>query len=314
MESQRSVYADTDLLIWVGGRYETVESYVTEAQRQGCSRRLPPDVFSWIIPDQTRVFLAHKGDQQDDAQGVLFGYYLVSALHIYYNDVVLDESDFLPDEPGSPPKEPIAYLLGARRPNTEKEVRQRFDQWVARNRIVVRKRRRYMPPPEQDPLEALIDELWQAMIENALKERGVKHKRYIPASCVADIPFRLCGSPDVGGYAVDWLADELLDCVLDSIVENESPNQGYYEEYYETIVVPGKPVRRRPRKKTKAEPGASPSNRFAFETFSERLKKRKSGLVLFEQPYPLYYHPLTAAFRGIRRLSGDALLCSINRG
>lgn len=309
MKTSRSVYADTDLLIWVGsGTYKTIESYVNEVRQQGCSRRLSPDVLNWVVPGRTRVFLAHKGDQQADDYGVLFGYFTVSAIHIFFNDTAMDWTEFQAEN------YTVRLTEGIRRPQSEGEVRRQFNQWVARDKIVVH-RQSSVSITEQDPIEMLIDELGKDMLKGALKKTLKRYIiRYIPASWIDDIPFRLCGSPDIGAYLVDELADELLDKVIDLIL-NEGPLNGeYYGRHYKTNERPGQPIRRRRIKRQKIEPGVSPSGRFDCAKIGDRPKDRKNGLVVFEQPYPLYCHPPTASFRGLRRLDGDALLLKIKQG
>ena len=63
-----------DCLIWVGASYPTVRSFVAEAKRQGCSRKLP-SWPSWLEPGKSRVFLAHRGGLRSVDFGVVFGYY-----------------------------------------------------------------------------------------------------------------------------------------------------------------------------------------------------------------------------------------------
>ena len=37
-----------------------------------------------------------------------------------------------------------------------------------------------------------------------------------------------------------------------------------------------------------------------------------SGIVVFDRPYPLYYHPPKASFRGFQRIDGNSLLLKVN--
>lgn len=52
-----------DYLMWVGGRYYTIESFIEEAKRMGVARRVPfiPD----FRPGKTRIFLVHDITEKD---------------------------------------------------------------------------------------------------------------------------------------------------------------------------------------------------------------------------------------------------------
>ena len=100
-----------DYLMWVGySGYPTIESFVSEAQRLGVSKRisrLPKD----LIPGESRILLAHDEGIKGDA--VIFGYFVVESaetivkargerdpsLPSYVDEVTLSET-YLEDQRG----------------------------------------------------------------------------------------------------------------------------------------------------------------------------------------------------------------------
>jgi DNA-binding protein HU-beta len=76
-----------DCLIWVGQSYKTVGSFIKEAEKRGCCRKVPfwP---SWAIPGETRVFLAHPDGSERTDQGSIFGYF-----YLYGVDIILNQKD-----------------------------------------------------------------------------------------------------------------------------------------------------------------------------------------------------------------------------
>jgi len=73
-----------DLVMWVGGSYYTIESYIKEANRFGCCKRiagLPQD----IVVGKSRVFLVHDvsdWDRRQKKKGLprLFGYFTINGI------------------------------------------------------------------------------------------------------------------------------------------------------------------------------------------------------------------------------------------
>lgn len=94
-----------DGLLWIGqtypdffcGRAESCVNperpkgphcFVHEAERRGVSRRLSA-VPPWAVPGRSRIFLVHKGGEEDPSRGRIFGYFVLDRTE------VLTESDEL---------------------------------------------------------------------------------------------------------------------------------------------------------------------------------------------------------------------------
>lgn len=301
MKTSQYVYSDTDLLTWVGeGAYKTIDHFITEAQQQGCSRRLPGRL-DWVKPGDTRVYLAHKNDQVNKAFGVLFGFYTINSIHVIYDDLECERD--IKYKTCRPVLRP-----GAKPPQDIEE----FTEYVVRRKIVIVRR----GEREND----LLDELWKEWLKKALKRTITRDgNRYIPLSDEAHNLERLCGGASSlgsgrfpGAYASDELGDWLLDKILDWLLEDpEWPSEEYFwEEIVEEEVV----VRRR-KKQKRVRPGLSRSGQMSLEKIYDLYGEPPgdlSRLVVFEKPYPLYFHPPKAAFRGFQRIDGNSLLLKVN--
>lgn len=75
-----------DFLIWIGkprahgiGVYETIDGYIKESKNMGCCRRIP-QVPSWAVLGQSRVFLVHQGNHKRLDRGSVFGYYTLERI------------------------------------------------------------------------------------------------------------------------------------------------------------------------------------------------------------------------------------------
>jgi len=73
-----------DLLLWVGKQYyPTVESYIEEAKRYGCCKKVPrslifdPAVAKRLEPGKTKVYLAY---QESKDLKFIFGYFLLDGI------------------------------------------------------------------------------------------------------------------------------------------------------------------------------------------------------------------------------------------
>lgn len=113
-----------------------------------------------------------------------------------------------------------------------------------------------------------------------------------------------------GVYASDEVGDWYLDRILDWLLEEDELKEEYFWE--EVVVEKVKIVVRRKHKKVK--PGFTRTGRFTLQDIHEyygRPPQDFSGLVVFEEPYPYYCHPLEASFRGIQRIDGDSLLLKV---
>ena len=89
--------ACTDFLIWVGQTYEKVESYIFEAAKQGCCRRIQRFPLE-AVPGLSRVFLVHKDDQEKCIHGSLFGFYYVDRIEIITTSEVFDSLQSIRDK------------------------------------------------------------------------------------------------------------------------------------------------------------------------------------------------------------------------
>ncbi len=60
--------------------------------------------------------------------------------------------------------------------------------------------------------------------------------------------------------------------------------------------------------------GISRSKRVNIEEIHRRYGEpppNVSRITVFDKPYPLYYHPPKASFRGFQRIDGDSLLLKV---
>ena len=310
MNASSRVYNDTDILIWVGQAYPTIESYIEEARRQGCSRRLP-GLLRWIEPGRTRVFLAHRGDHTDPEFGSLFGLYTINSLHVVYDDITMGRA------PDVRMVKPI--LRKNVKPPTDKDE---VEEYIVSKKITFEQRTRKVKAPPSDPFAELVNdwiedwlkEQFKTAIKMTLREHGIRH---VPWSAEPDNMERLCGGASnmgsgrfPGTYASDEIGDWYLDRIIDWLLEDDELEEEYFWE--EVVVEKVKLVKRRKHKK--AKPGFTRSGRFTLEDIHESYGQPQadlSGLIVFDEPYPIYYHPPEASFRGIQRLDGDSLLLKV---
>ncbi|MBI2333600.1 MAG: hypothetical protein HYU84_15840, partial [Chloroflexi bacterium] len=155
MNASQRVYRDTDILIWVGQAYPTVDSYIEEARRQGCSRRLP-GLLRWIEPGRTRVFLAHRDAHKDKAYGSLFGFYTINSQHVVYDDITIGRT------PDIRMYRPV-LRKNVKPPKDEDEV----EEYIVSKKITFERRMKKVRVPPSDPLADLVND-W---IEDWLKEQ-----------------------------------------------------------------------------------------------------------------------------------------------
>lgn len=310
MNTSIRVYNDIDILIWVGQAYPTIDSYIEEARRQGCSRRLP-GLLRWIEPGRTRVFLAHRGDHDDKAYGSLFGFYTINSQHVVYDDITMGRA------PDIRMYRPI-LRSNVRPPENKDEV----EEYIISKKIILERRKKKVRVTRSDPLTELLSywienwlqEQFKIAIKQTLHEHGIRH---IPWSAEPDNMERLCGGASnmgsgrfPGVYASDEVGDWYLDRILDWLLEEDELEEEYFWE--EVVVEKVKIVVRRKHKKVK--PGFTRTGRFTLQDIHEYYGQPPqdfSGLVVFEEPYPYYYHPPEASFRGIQRIDGDSLLLKV---
>jgi hypothetical protein len=310
------MYSCTDLVTWVGkAAYPTIEEYAIEANLRGCCRRMP-DLPEWVRLGETRVFLVHEGDQKKADRGVLFGYYTLNRIQIISPEPFFEDdnpADWVPVwlEPKHPP---------------ETIVRKQFRRWVAEERYVVLRRRREVRKSEFDEL---LEELWKELAKELMKKGIKKTLDYVPLRLLEDEPGRGCGARTLGGpYFMDDKAAEWFDWWLEFILDLPS--------LFEEEEVVGKVVKERkiardleeteyhvhypgekgmlPARRFRNRLGISPSGRVCNYCRPQGWSPRSRGLILFEEPYPIYHRPPTALFRGFDRVDGDALLMKISMG
>jgi hypothetical protein len=303
MKTSTRIYRDADLLTWIGeGAYSTVDEFIKEAGLLGCSRRLP-GLLSWSVPGRTRVFLVHRNGSQDPAYGSIFAFFTINSLHVIYDDITY----------GNDPEQwHLELRPGVEPPQDEAE----FEEYLITHKFTITHRK--APETASDPISELLAELLKEWMKEAIKntiENGVRH---IPWSREADNLERLCGGVSSlgsgrypGVYASDELGDWILDQVLDLLLEEEEPPDYFWEEVVEKTTV----VRKRRRHK-RAPMGHSRSRRISLEQIHGRSgqpPQDTARITVFREPYPLYYHPPKAPFRGFRRIDGDALLLKVGR-
>lgn len=70
-----------DLIMWVGRRYYTIKSFVEEAKRLGCCKRIPPGFPKHLVMGKSRVYLVHdtteEGKPRKRRKPRVFAYYVV---------------------------------------------------------------------------------------------------------------------------------------------------------------------------------------------------------------------------------------------
>jgi hypothetical protein len=294
------VYRNTDILTRVGGRaYPTIESFVNEARLQGCSRRLPrnPD---WIVPGKTRMFLLHNNNHDHVAYESLFGYYTISSIHHIYDDIEWGRRDPYPDY--------IPVLVDSSEPPDDVAE---FEDMLVTRKIVITRR----VVLQKDPISEVLDELFKNWLQDVLKNLvGQRCSRNIPWSFEADNLERLCGgaSNECGGrYPGNYASDDLGDWLLDQIIDFLMGDDDLEEQYFWQEVTEQEELVRRRRKNKKVAPGKSRSGRVSLKDIYRPENKPPegvTGLVVFDEPYPLYYHPPKVPPRLFQRLDGDAML------
>lgn len=313
MNTSRKIYTDTDILIWVGQAYPTINSYIEEARSQGCSRRLP-GLFRWIVPGETRVFLVHRGEDNDPAYGSLFGYFTINSLHMVYDDITMSRG-------------PDVYYRPVLKPGViPPQSREEIDDYIVNKKLAIVREEKIVRRKRKDPETNVFEELIQDWIKDWIKDqikntlhrtRGEHNLRHIPWTAEADNIERLCGGVSglgsgrfPGVYASDEMGDWLLDHILDWLMKEDKLDDGYFWE--EKIV--GKKLVTQRCKHKKGKVGCSRSGRVCLEKILDDYGEPQadlSGLVVFEKTYPLYYHNPQASFKGIQRLDGDALLMKV---
>jgi hypothetical protein len=303
MRTSTGIYRDTDLLTWVGERaYPTIDEFVREAQLLGCSRRLP-GLMKWIIPGQTRVFLVHKNGIDDESYGALFGFFTINSVHIIYDDI----------DDGIPCGRNVGSCYPVLSPGVEPpRNRVEFVEYIVKRKIIIKRCEGIVT------IDKLLDELWKEWLKDAIKSIIQDGVRYIPWSVEADNLERFCGGVSglgsgryPGAYASDELGDWILDQILDWLLdEPELPEEYFWEEVIEENVT----VHRR-RKQKKAPLGTSRSRRIDIDEIHHRYgepPRNIQQITVFDKPYPLYYHPPKASFRGFQRIDGNSLLLKVN--
>jgi hypothetical protein len=79
----------SDCLIWVGQSYPTIQDFVDEARRLGCSRKVP--FWPAWLGKGSRIFLAHHGGLKGPDEGVIFGYYELGGVDVIFEPADYDE-------------------------------------------------------------------------------------------------------------------------------------------------------------------------------------------------------------------------------
>jgi DNA-binding protein HU-beta len=312
-----------DCLIWVGQSYKKIDSFISEAERRGCCRKVPfwP---SWVIPGETRVFLAHPDGSERTDQGAIFGYF-----YLYGVDILLRQKDI----------DTYKGLIERYRQTGDRgdliPLSQFWSEKYPRGGLPVNFSSRSASDGDDDEL---IDFLLKLLISCETEPSPNKRGGYIISNDQTLLEEgRLC-SEEVGGvrkiksrdydetiyrpplYFVDELTrtidaffcDLLKELIKELLKKSESKRKGQGSETLRKIA---------------AMEGVEGCRR-GIDQFQEALQKvseLKKGwaappkgmkehvdihgaLITFKKPYPVYRRMPQAAFQGIERIDGDSLL------
>jgi hypothetical protein len=255
--------------------------------------------------------LVHRDNNPDESYGSLFGFFVLHSIHVIYDDVTC----------GRRMKRACPQLRpGTKPPRTLEE----FEEYIVKRKVTFVRR---------EDVDETVKELAKEWIKKAIEQlrdlshdndddegddddeggndgrHWRKHRRRIPQSIEPDMPERLCGSDEwsgrhPGAYIVDALSDWALDKVLDWLVDDPLPDKYFWDD----------PVKRTRRKHKRAEMGSSRSGRVSIDEIHRRYghpPPEIASITVFKKPYPLYFHPPKASFRGFQRIDGDSLLLKI---
>jgi len=107
-----------DGLLWIGSSYKFIdcertencaiptgaECFVHEAEWRGISRKVS-HVPKWVVPNKTRIFLAHRGGCEMPQEGKIFGYFILTRVEILSTFKNLASSPDIDQKLGSPKPE-----------------------------------------------------------------------------------------------------------------------------------------------------------------------------------------------------------------
>jgi len=323
-----------DFLIWIGkprahgiGVYETIDGYIKESKNMGCCRRIP-QVPSWAVLGQSRVFLVHQGNHKRLGRGSIFGYY------------TLERIEFITKQSGPDPIKPrpsqfpwsdkyyqeFKKAVRSCRGSTDqkaflkdkfpKKLKRNFPRDVSKEEIRFRDRR-----PESydgDPFTEIEDEAFKECMDECWKEfqERLNSGDYalVPAEQADESGGLGCSKRIVPGaiYLVSALSSEITNAFHEKLygwLEHEGP-QKYPEASREELI--GE-LKKTESKIIYPEEGVELFRDAKREVLANR-KPKEGELAVFSKPYPIFQRSPRAAFRGYLRIDGDKLLEQINKG
>lgn len=342
-----------DLLIWVGqpkkrsvilketdgglepvytsSRYSKIDGYIKEASEMGCCRRIP-QLPSWVVPGESRVFLVHKGNHKSIERGSIFGYFIVK------------RAEYITEQQGPGLVKPATgqipwsdyyyskFIKAARscrglaneptciRNKLPKSLKLNFPREVSRGRI---KYRRPFPKSHyrnkflemlKDILEEYIKECWEDFLESY--DSRDRDYELVPGELSDGAGGLACSKRHVPGavYLVNALYSEITDAFHDKFyhwLECEGPSK-YPSLSREELIAELKKTERNPNA-VYPEEGIELYRQARKEVLEKGIPEA-GKLILFKQPYPIFQRSPSAAFRGYRRIDGDMLLEQIRNG
>lgn len=346
-----------DAMIWIGQSYAHVlcdkevpksrnycyqengnpqRCYVHEAETRGCCRKIPRAV-DWLVPGTSRIFLAHRDNRRDTAEGSIFGYFILRRFeHIISEKVgaALFEDDKLPwveqvsqEILGKVLVElehrDVKVILGESRNQLKEMIHKQFEKYWANGikrqiergfcvtpRLIPTKPREW-PSDEARVLDLprLLEDLVEDQIIewmrsdptlNRIRQRSDPNHAYIERSSSMLEQSRFCSKRlKVGAtYLVDALTAEISDAFNRKLSQRDPVSIETGEEIF-------KETMNAVRKKYKA--GLLSMVDFRLHNYANL----RGELVLFNQPYPLYRHRPRADFRGLLRIDGDKQIDAI---
>lgn len=336
-----------DFLIWIGKTkvYKTVNDYVKEAEKKGCSRKIshiPP----WAIPGISRAFLAHKGGHKRIDRASLFGYFVIHRIEIITaSHGPNPTSPHIERTPWSTEyyekfREAVEHCRQSSnqssciRGSFTKSLKKRFPEDVRKGKITFKKK----PPsaPGDDDFEKLCKEIFEEIIKKCWEEfweslydeeTDTKDLELISDELSSTAGGLGCSRRTKAGaiYLVNALMSEINDAYSKRLydwLQYVGPHEYKGASRAELIEI----LKKSENKTIYPEPGI-----FLFkEAHAEVLEARKTKtaipsviegkaklygeLIVFNRPYPVFQRRPTASFRNYIRIDGDQLLAQIGKG
>ena len=345
-----------DAILWIGKSYAEIlcgkipeydycpidekkkkkeRCYVHEAELRGCCRKIP-DIYDWLIPEKSRIFLVHKDGHEEKTRGSLFGYFILKRFEFVVNPEVskiIENGSTIPW-----PKRTYQYIAETVSKEIEKSKidildekdRQKLEEKVqkkmekfAQKKPVQKRTKNYlsqlikgdyiepMKPTETptDPsglLEDLVKNLLQDFVEDLI---GDKWEEFQKGNKYAFVPWtssqleghRSCSKRlKVNSiYLVYALTAEITDSFIKKLSKNTPSTTEEGEKLFKETVYEVRENRKGKSTLTTIHP--------SLEDYAEMYGE----LVLFKKPYPIFERTPESVFRGLLQVDGDTLMGEI---